>query len=664
MTSESSAPGPRQPLPRPLALLLLVVFVAILIRTAWISDDAEISLRSVLNVTHGFGLTFNVAERVQTFTHPLWLLWLVATYVVVGNIYYTAIVASLVVSVAVFWLVITRAASPAQAWMSVIVLAFSRAFVDFSGSGLENPLTHLLLVASVAVFVNDGLSRSRWLALQWTLASLLYLTRPDAVLLVVPLLLVASARVRPFMAVARAVCVGLAPALAWTIFATIYYGFPFPNTAYAKLANGIPRPELWHQGVIYLIDSIDRDPLTLVAIVFGIGLGVTTRGPVARAAAAGVALYLIYIVSIGGDFMAGRFLSAPLMLAVLILGRLVTAPSPAAWYASAAVLAVVGTAGMRLPLYSNSRFDETAVKPNGVVDERAVYFRDRSLMLANRRSLRDPGWPVKRGTRTTYRIVDTCGLMGQSGLVQGPYAHLLDECALADPLLARLPAIYNEGWRAGHYRRLVPNMYRESLEAGTNQLADPALRDLYEQIRLVTRSDSWFSADRLRAILSLNFGRAGDAVDRFYYRHGGVVARLPDLASPREDGTPRDAEGVRTFDVALAVPCEERVGRQHLDISVASDAAYRLTFLRKDRYVAQLDFGPIPEHRRQPGLATYTLDLPPRAIDRGFDTIVVSVVTEGASGALGHLLLDGHAATDGELRRRVEARDAAPRRLP
>jgi hypothetical protein len=47
------------------------MFAVILFRTAWISDDAAITLRTVLNVTHGFGLTFNIAERVQTYTHPL-----------------------------------------------------------------------------------------------------------------------------------------------------------------------------------------------------------------------------------------------------------------------------------------------------------------------------------------------------------------------------------------------------------------------------------------------------------------------------------------------------------------------------------------------------------------------------------------------------------------
>ena len=76
------------------------------------------------------------------------------------------------------------------------------------------------------------------------IAALLYLARPDAVLLVAPVVLIESLRVRPWRTVASAAALGLTPAIAWTAFAVLYYGFPFPNTAYAKLATGISRSEL------------------------------------------------------------------------------------------------------------------------------------------------------------------------------------------------------------------------------------------------------------------------------------------------------------------------------------------------------------------------------------------------------------------------------------
>src|SRR5262245_49242388 len=143
------------PLPEAIAWLLTLTFVAVLIRTAWLSDDALITLRTVMNVTHGFGLRFNIDERVQTFTHPLWLGVLTAAYYVTWNVYFAAFVSSVLSSVFAFWLAITRAASAWQAAAVVVVLFFSRAFVDFATSGLENPLSYVLLACFVFAFARS-----------------------------------------------------------------------------------------------------------------------------------------------------------------------------------------------------------------------------------------------------------------------------------------------------------------------------------------------------------------------------------------------------------------------------------------------------------------------------------------------------------------------------
>jgi len=95
------------------------------------------------------------------------------------------------------------------------------------------------------------------------------------------------------------------PAVAWTLFSLVYYGFPFPNTAYAKLATGIDSSELRAQGLLYLLDSLDRDPITLTTIAIAAVIAAVQRTVAARVFAAGIILYVWYIVSIGGDFMAG-----------------------------------------------------------------------------------------------------------------------------------------------------------------------------------------------------------------------------------------------------------------------------------------------------------------------------------------------------------------------
>ena len=86
------------------------------------------------------------------------------------------------------------------------------------------------------------------LTLLWLLAALLYLTRPDAVLFVAP---APGPRVLADPTAcghsARAALVGMLPAVLWTLFSLVYYGFPFPNTAYAKLGMGIDSGELWRK---------------------------------------------------------------------------------------------------------------------------------------------------------------------------------------------------------------------------------------------------------------------------------------------------------------------------------------------------------------------------------------------------------------------------------
>ena len=56
-----------------------------LIRTAWLSDDAYITFRTADNFIHGYGLVWNTAERVQTYTHPLWLALLTPAFALTGR---------------------------------------------------------------------------------------------------------------------------------------------------------------------------------------------------------------------------------------------------------------------------------------------------------------------------------------------------------------------------------------------------------------------------------------------------------------------------------------------------------------------------------------------------------------------------------------------------
>ena len=58
---------------------LLLLFSYVFLANHWVGDDAYITYRVVWNFVHGYGPTFNPDERVQAFTHPLWMLMLTGT---------------------------------------------------------------------------------------------------------------------------------------------------------------------------------------------------------------------------------------------------------------------------------------------------------------------------------------------------------------------------------------------------------------------------------------------------------------------------------------------------------------------------------------------------------------------------------------------------------
>ena len=219
-------------------------------RTAWVCDDAYITFRTVDNLIHGYGARWNVAERVQSYTHPLWMLVLAAVELVTREPYFTSIVLSLACSlVAVTLLAFRLARTGWQAAIGLLVLASARSFVDFSSSGLDNALSHALIAWYLVSLARPRSARTAWQPM--AIASLLIVNRQDLALLVGPSViayLVAHRSERLW----RTLALGFAPIVAWELFSLVYYGFLVPNTAFAKMHTGIPEGELFAQGLRYL----------------------------------------------------------------------------------------------------------------------------------------------------------------------------------------------------------------------------------------------------------------------------------------------------------------------------------------------------------------------------------------------------------------------------
>ncbi|MFN8546658.1 MAG: hypothetical protein U0527_01485 [Candidatus Eisenbacteria bacterium] len=522
---------------RLVAPLLLVLFAWVLLRTAWLCDDAYITLRTVSNFLAGYGLRFNVAERVQAYTHPLWLLCITPFHAVLRDGYFDLLLPSLLTSLLAVGLLLFRWARGMSGRILIgALLLGSRAFVEYSTAGLENPLSHLLLVL-LALSLRSN-AAGRWSVL---LTSLALLTRPDLALFFLPPLAFWIWEVRDERrqrdGLRRASAWGVAPLLAWGLFALVYYGSLLPNTAPAKLASGAPAGELLHQGARYFQNSIRHDPLTLITI--GAALFATawrlarhTRSradAVERGLTLGMMLHLIFVLRIGGDFMSGRFFSVPFFAALILLARVEWPERLRSGIAGAGVLGLLLVTLLvpGAPLASGPAFgkDRAAVVDDaGISDERVWYFRSTGLWVKVAPRLR-PGPPFdyigRAACRTGLRLLPE-GAIGVTGYLAGPGLYIADPFALADPLLARLPMAEtdveypefrralglpptHDGWRIGHLRRNFPAGYLRSLLSGHNEIEDPSIHRLYDDVRLVTRAPL-MAEERWRAIVRLGLG--------------------------------------------------------------------------------------------------------------------------------------------------------------
>jgi arabinofuranosyltransferase len=556
----------------PAVVLLLVIYLVFVIRGAWLCDDIYITLRTVHNFVHGHGLTWNPDERVQAYTHPLWMFVLAGTYLALDNAYWAALLPSLVFSLLTALLVAFRLArTPLAAVLALALLLLSKAFTEFSTSGLENPLTHLLLALFLVVLLQPHRSRGSLLLLL-LLAALLGVNRADTLLLVLPALVLAIREHRRraglgALELVRLGILGLAPLWLWELFSLFYYGSLIPNTAFAKLNTGIPPAQMARQGLTYLLNSLAWDPLTLTAVLGCLAAPLASGDRRLWWVAAGAWLYVAWVTHHGGCFMSGRMLSGPLLLAVVLWARLplTSTRQLAVPLAALATLALTTRSG---PLSVEDRHHQK-LTDSGIIDERRFYFDERGLMTFHR----DKRFPARPSAREVPELDHVCGFGGIRGFASGSRGHLIDTCALSDAFLGRLPAIgaFTGDWRIGHFDRALPVGYWETIRSGQTLLRTPELARLYDRLQLVIRGDL-LDPQRWAETLRLVTG-AGTSLQAVYRTDSIELSQLNRQAGR---GLPLREGGV---DVVLARVRQAR----RLMLELGSPADYHLALFLQDR---------------------------------------------------------------------------------
>lgn len=515
------------------AVLLGWMFVT----QAWVVDDAYITLRTVDNFVSGRGLGWNPGERVQAFTHPLWMFCLSALYYFTREGFLTCLALSFAMLLALLgvagWELRREPASKTLLFLGMLVA--SKAFFDFTSSGLENPLTVLLValfyirwLAPEPEGADEGLRRWRSLLL---LAALAFFNRIDTLLLYLPALsweMVALAR-RSGARIAAPFLVGTAPATGWLAFSVIYFGAPFPNTAYAKaFDNGVGAAGFLKAGGAYFLNGLEWDPATQVVMALAAVAALHSRRRAPILAAGGMLLYLAYVATVGagGTHMGGRFFSGPYVLGALIL--LSTLPGRKTAIALGALVAALAVFAPGAPLRSpgsRNTLPHGGHGRAGIIDTRWFVHREGAALASWRKGITWPnhGW-YDEGLRfrTAPEKVKVGGAssglpIGYFAFAAGPDKFIVDVLGLTDPLLARLPMRESWGWTGGHFLRDVPEGYVESVRNDDNEIVDPDLHAYYDQIRLITRGPI-FSLERFRAIHALQTGRLDPLVAAYASR--------------------------------------------------------------------------------------------------------------------------------------------------
>ena len=259
----------------------------------------------------------------------------------------------------------------------------------------------------------------------------------------------------------------------------------------------------------------------------------------------------------------------------------------------AAIVGILGAFNINATLLSDASYDNQGIPATGIADERGFYYQKYGLLTAEQGFFSEPDW-TEHAIKTSAVV---CGSLGFIGIRKGPAFHLIDRCALADPLLARLPAKQNPYWRIGHFLRQLPTNYQDSIEQDTNLLTDPVTKSYYDAIRTITRGPL-FSRERFRDIVRVNFNRLPKS-DWNLYRYQFI----PPSSYPKAVDSkmlqrhivvavPWNAAGniVFRYKLEIVLPIKQKISS--VDLSLNCNDRYKVEYLYKGNYYSLLELAP------------------------------------------------------------------------
>ena len=252
--------------------------------------------------------------------------------------------------------------------------------------------------------------------------------------------------------------------------------------------------------------------MLLAVIVIGIIVSIFCSKSI-RYLGLGIVVNLVYILFIGADYMQGRFFTFAYLLAVLILVqalvrvKLLDKTRDNLIALTCLFLLTYSLTYSVTPLKTDADYFVQGMT-NGIENERGMFFRHGSIWVYLNGKKIFPDFAFSKEGKRFSESSETYILnpvIGCFGFQAGTKKIIIDPLGLSDPLLARLPSRYTENWRVGHYPRVVPAGYKESLLSAEALIENPKINEYYKKIKIVTQDDLW-TFDRLKTIIALNLG--------------------------------------------------------------------------------------------------------------------------------------------------------------
>ncbi|MDO4189619.1 MAG: hypothetical protein Q4D29_11580 [Lachnospiraceae bacterium] len=298
----------------------LIIFILVVTALAWQSDDAYHAYAMAKNLVDGNGFVYNIGERATASSCPLFTLVVAFGYFFIRHMFLVSLLICIIFSAVAYWIIVKDFCKDVvQIFAVKFTLLCSISFMSYTTSGLENSMLFFLAALFLKAYFKNETFNAKQMLYMAILISLIAMTRMDAVLMFVPMILyvyLAKREVSFVKAVGLGIS-GLMPFILWEFFSLFYYGFFVPNTAFVKLGTNIPKRDYIVRGIQYVLNTMICDPVVLLVPFIAVLLLVLTKKYRYIHLALGILLYGVYIIYIGGDFMMGRHFTVMFLMSVI-----------------------------------------------------------------------------------------------------------------------------------------------------------------------------------------------------------------------------------------------------------------------------------------------------------------------------------------------------------